>query len=436
MTRIHIRISTDRLTAELQLRRGAAQERNQLAQALATAGVCHGVDADAVDKFAGLLANPDASGKVCIARGTTPVAGVDGKLAGPLLEPPKPGTMSGAGTINYRERGVLRPIKNGEQVASIVKPTKSQPGRDVTGKDLTSDDGKPFTQKLGPGVRRADDALFATAEGVVLATDSRIDVVPLYTHKGNVDYSSGNLHSAGSLEITGNIDSGFEATADGDIAINGAVDGGCESGGSIDVRQGVLDMSQAVRANQDIRCKHATSARLVASKAIYIGDQALQSILHAPTVLANEGRGSVRGGEVLARECIEVCSAGAPAGTPTLLAVGQLLEERGELARRTAHASREGRLAARAGSSGRAGKGVRNALRANDRAVEEQLRLRRRQREILRDATIRVTQTCHQGTTIQFGLMRLVVESELHGVLFRYDLESNTIRQEILTRAK
>jgi len=423
MTRLQIHVADDGLTAVVEVRAGAAATADELRAALADAEVVYGVDDDAVAALAQRLADPDARGRFEVARGAPAVDGHDGELRGDAFCGPRAGKRGPNDRVDFRERHILHPARTGGVVATVVEPTAGTAGRDVRDRLLRPTHGRPFVQRLGDGVRRDGGSLRATRDGVVLATQELVDVVTLYEHAGNVDYRSGNLHTAGSLLVKGDVDDGFCATASGDVAVQGTVQGGVEAEGSVHVERSVLGDALVVRAGADVTCRVATSTRLFAGRSIVVHDQAAQSELQAPRVFVTEGRGSVRGGTVRAREEIEVLHAGADSGVVTVLAAAQLLDERQELARRSAASAREQRGASRLGTTKR----ERAAVRAGDRERDELLRLRRLQRQHMREAVVRVLADCHPGVVVRIGPCRLELAHAQRGVEFRYDDDTGSI---------
>lgn len=428
MGRIHVTVAANGMCATARVAPGAVAPPGELDDVLRLAGIVHGLDVAACRLLAARLGDPNAAADAVVAAGSPPVPGQDGRLDGALLAAQQVGRTDERGNVDYRERDLLRSVAAGEVVATIVSPTDGTPGRDVCGRTVPARSGRAHRQRLGDGVRRDGQRLIAVHAGVVLANERLVDVVPLYTHAGDVDYRSGNLHTTGSLLVKGDVTDGFTATADGDVVVAGIVQGGgVVAGGSVHVGRGILGGADTVRAGGDITCHHATSARLVAGREIRVADQVTDSHLQALCVRVTGGHGSVRGAEVCARDTIEVGTAGSPSGTRTVLAVGDLLQERAALARRTVATARVDRAASR---SDRGRKGVRAAVRAGDAERRVELALRLRQREILRTAGIRVLGICHPGVVLRFGDAELRPTDELRAARFRFDIDQERIVRE------
>ncbi|MGK0201002.1 MAG: hypothetical protein ACI89X_003855 [Planctomycetota bacterium] len=423
MERFDVVIAKDGMQAEVALRPGPELSTTELTEALAAAGVVHGINTDAITRLCAATTETRAT----VAHGTVASVGQDEELVSEEWHTKLPGRPFPDGGIDYRDRHFLHAINQSDVLGTINARTVGDDGRDVRGRKLPGVAGQPLRQHIGDGAQRRGNSIIARRAGVAVVNEELIDVAPLYTHSGNVDYASGNLRTAGSLLIEGDVDVGFQAEADGDIAVMGTVQGQLHAKGSLMIERGIMG-KQVVRAGADLTCQHATNATLRAGSNLVVADQAAQCSLHAQNVLVIDGRATVRGGQICARDRILVGSAGAVAGTPTLLAVGQLLDERAELARRNAKTYRESRRTKRSPDRGQASKSQRSAVKAHDDALAEKLRLKRRQRELLREATIQITNTCFCGVTIEFGQFHLQVDRDLRDVTFRFDLETDTIQ--------
>lgn len=423
MDRLRVAIVEDGMAARATMSPGPAVPHDELLQALGAHGVVHGISPQAV----ACLGEGACERPVLVAEGTQPTRGDAEQLHPEHWHHATPGQRAAGGSIDYHERHLLHPVREGDVVGAIQPCTLGDPGRDVRGKHLPGLPGERLPLDLGEGVHREGRTLVARTAGVALFTGQRIDVVPLYTHPRDVDYASGNLHMQGSLLVEGEVAAGFLVEASGDIAVHGSVHGAVRAGGSAYVEHGIMGR-QGVRAQGDLTCHHATDGRLRSGNQLTIGDHTSHCVAYARTIAAHEGRATVRGGQMYARDRIVVGCAGAGAGTPTLLAVGHLLDTRAELARRNADVHRESRRDKRSTSADDPRKGKRHASKALDRASHETLRLRRLQRELIEAASIRVTGTCHCGVTVEFGPYRLEVERDLHDTTFRFDPKTNSIR--------
>lgn len=428
-------IAADGLTAEVTAARGAPCSEAELHHELATAGVCFGLDQVAIAEFANRMLEPEWAGSAIVARGRHAEPGRDGRL----LLTPAPGLQAGHehrdGHIDYRERQFLVPIQSGAWVGTVQTATAGVDGRSVLDRPVPAKPGTALKLRIGPGLRQDDDRLQALRGGVLSWTPPVVDVVPLYTHGGDIDYHTGNLHTDGSLELRGDVREGFAATATHDVRIAGAVlNGTAVAGGSLVVDQGVLGGDARAEARGDIHCRHATAATLIAGGTVTFGDEATHCRLRATSLVAMTGRGTVFGGELRVRQTITVRTAGTGQGAPTLLLVGDVSDAEADSVR---NGNADRKLAERMlqrgrQDTGRAGKATREAVRLGDPAQQERIRLRLMQRELLRTATVDIHETLHAGARVQFGERTFTSDEPRHHLRLRWDEAKDDIVEEPL----
>lgn len=436
VARIRITTSERDMVATAQAIAGPAVGIGELQAALAAAKVVHGIDAAAVQAFAGRLADPTFCGSAVLARGEPPTPGADGRID--MSYPPEvlPGETRADGSIDYRERHLLVPVREATELGRIVPPAPGRAGCDVHGTTLPSRPGKPHQVRTGPGTRIVEDRIVATRSGVLVQHARALDVVPLYTHAADVDYASGSLHSEGSLAVRGDVHEGFTAVAAGDVQVDGSVLGGhVRAGGSVRIAQGVLGTTASVHAHGDLSCRHATAAELSALGNVHLHDQAAHCRIRGESLEARTGHGAVLGGDVAVRTRITLRVAGTAAGCATHLAVGDVTADAAAAVRAT---NPEAKVAERARQRGSGddrptGKALRSGLRSADTDLEERLRLRLRQRQLLENATVEVLDTLHVGVRVTFGEKSWVCDATRHHVRLRWSPEDEAIREETTT---
>jgi len=430
---LRIQIPNDATIAEVIAVPGPACALDELRRELTAAGVHFGIDENALQGLAQRLADPGFDGTMVVAHGTPAVHGDDGSVQCHVDTRFVPGREHSDGRVDFHERGRLHPVAAEQVLGHIVPPTAGTAGTDVRARPLAARPGRPHAVRFGNGVHLEAGTLKASRGGVLLRDERQFDVVPLYQHGGDVDYRSGNLHTEGSLQIRGDVCEGFVATATGDITVGGTVQGSTVTAdGSVSVAQGVLGSGAVIRAGGAISCRHATSARLQAGGAIDVGDHVTQCTVVGERIRLPRGRGAVVGGELRARQTIQLVSAGADGGAPTLLAVADLTSEQAEFVRRTQPDARMQRTAARGQrDDGRAaGKARRAAVKSTDAARDEKLRLLQLQRELLQSASIEVAGTVHAGVRLRFGTFTRQLDAPKTRTRFRWDPTRNDIHEE------
>lgn len=426
-------VSTDGLTAKVRAGPGPSVSAADLLAALAAAGVTAGIDDAAVAAFAASLADPNFRGDAVLARGQAPRPGEPCRVGFTQPLEQTPGEIHRDGHIDFHERHLLHPVEVGQVIARLAPATAGESGCDVRGQDLPATAGTGCRVRCGPGARIDGDVVVATRAGVLLQDGDRLDVVPLYVHKGDVNLRSGNLRGEGSIEVRGDVGAGFVVAATADVVVHGSVfEAKVEAGANVRVAQGVMGGSTVV-ANGELQCRHAVAATLSAGRDLVVADQILHCRARAEHILLTSGRATAIGCELRARAGIVVGTAGNADGAGALLAAADLADARAALALLQGEAARSARSAARVDAFRQSRiKGNRQAQRDHDQTETERLRLLARQRELLSTATITVTGVAHAGVRIQFGEFGLVLDQPRTAVRFRYDRPTDRILEETL----
>jgi len=126
------------------------------------------------------------------------------------------------------------------------------------------------------------------------------------------------------VRVSGNVNSGFEVRATGNVEVGGVVEGAyIEAGGDIIISSGMKGMGKGtLKAGNNITCKFLENCNAFAE-----GFVNTESILHsnvsAGTVVnVTSSKGFITGGRVQAEELVEVRTLGAVMGANTIVEVG------------------------------------------------------------------------------------------------------------------
>lgn len=159
--------------------------------------------------------------------------------------------------------------------------------------------------------------------GCVSLIDGQVFVSDLYEVE-NVDNSTGNIEFEGSVQVNGNVCSGFSVIAQGNVIVNGVVEGAfIRADGDIVIARGMNGMSKGrLEAGGNIVAKFLENSN--ANAAGYIS---AESILHSKVMAGSEinvngRRGNVTGGHVCAGYKVSAKNLGANLGASTVVEVG------------------------------------------------------------------------------------------------------------------
>lgn len=453
--RLRLRIDDDALAAWLRIETGPALSREELLAFLADEQVAAGLDDAAIDEAVRRLASDDAGGpdsaasdsadapdspdapdEFCIARGRPAVDATPDTIE--LTEPLGPivGRLREDGSLDYRERLLIVPVESGGAIGRIVPGSPGAPGFDVRGNTLPCRPAPDLVFPHGDGVAVEPDGRIVAKRSGARSLDKRgrLDIVALHVHPGTVDLASGNLDTAGSLEIKRDVTSGMTVRAGVDLVVRGTVDAArVEAVGAIEIAGGVIGGEGGlVRAGGNLKLGHAQSARIFAGGTLKVARGVLASELHAREI---EIAGTLLGDRACAETSLVVREAGSPDGGRCHLVAAQPFDPVGgespdpAAARDQAKARLRGAtlpLAARKARDGRPGRGPRPTEQKATELASKQ-GFRQRQRELQPIARIVVQGTAHAGCRIDFGGRPLLLEKPVRARSFRFDVESGTV---------
>jgi uncharacterized protein (DUF342 family) len=291
---------------------------------LASRGVVVGIDQSVIE---GALSEGQYGVKVLCAVAIEPVKGLDAEVylnfrARFEVEPRE----VDYGKVDFREIGCFATVTRGSIVARKRAATPGEPGMTVTGKSIPAKSGKDVLLGAGRSTHLSDDCtqVIAEIDGHPVLKGKTFSVEPVWEVPGDVDFSSGNIHFAGSLHIAGNVISGFAVTATENIEIDGFVEGSIvEAGGNVLIKGGVQGRGAArIKAGSSVAMLFVEHARVEAGRDIVAGEVLHADLSAREKILVNVGKGQACGGALRAGNVVAVNMLGSELGVPTKVAVG------------------------------------------------------------------------------------------------------------------
>ncbi len=188
------------------------------------------------------------------------------------------------------------------------------------------DANKTSTLKHGKNIHLSDDKLemYSDVSGNVTLVDDTVFVSNVYEVPADVGPSTGDIDYDGSVEVKGNVLTGYTVKASGDITVNGAVEGAVlDAGGKIVLKRGIQGMGKGnMKAEGDVISKFIESSKVTSGGKI-IADAIMHSdVVSQDSVQVHGKRGLIAGGKVRSATRIETKTAGSSMGTQTDLEVG------------------------------------------------------------------------------------------------------------------
>ena len=291
---------------------------------LAGKGITHGV----LDhEIAGIFNNKRFEISVPVAVGKDVVHGRDGSIRYYFDTEIRP-ERDEHGNIDYKELNIIRNVEPDDSLAEIIPAVPGDDGYTVFGEVIKAREGVTPLLPVGKNTRPNPEnagILLSNIEGAVKLSGNKVEVDPVFTTRGDVDYSTGNISFIGSVVVNGDVKSGFKIMAKGDIQISGVVeDAVIESEGNVVVRMGFIGKGHGIIiAGGDVHVAFCENERIVSKGDIFVNVYAINSNLQTRgTLHAAEKQGLIVGGESFAMKEIEANIVGSRHGTPTRLTAG------------------------------------------------------------------------------------------------------------------
>lgn len=296
----------------------------QIGDKIAASGITFGVKSDIIEE---ICRNPLYSQQILIAEGVAPVNGVNGKveIKFDIHSSMKP-TINADGTVNFRELNLIENVTRGQVLVTSTPPTEGIPGKNVTGVQISTLNGKPAVLPRGRNVEVSADgtSLIASIDGLVNYIDGKVNVFSIYEVHADVDNSTGNINFVGNVLVHGNVLSGFSIEAGGNVEVFGVVEGATiKAGGNIILRRGMQGLGKGTLiAEGDIVSRYIEHSNVYAR-----GDIKSEAIMHSNVRCGNRlelagKKGLLVGGTAKVGREIIAKVIGSPMATITEIEVG------------------------------------------------------------------------------------------------------------------
>ncbi|MBA1333883.1 MAG: hypothetical protein HPY66_0276 [Firmicutes bacterium] len=230
------------------------------------------------------------------------------------------------GSVDFRELDLIENVKAGQVLARIVPPTKGVDGSDVRGNPLKAKDGVAVRIQKGKNTEFTQNGtvLVSLIDGQVSESGGKINVYPVYEVIGNVDNSTGNIRFVGKVIVKGNVLTGFTIEADGDIEVNGVVEGATlRAGGNIILKRGAQGGGKGIlRCAGNLYSKFIENCNVEAEGDVFAEAIMHSSVISKSSVETKGKKGIIVGGTIAARAEVNAKIIGSPMATITHIEVG------------------------------------------------------------------------------------------------------------------
>lgn len=305
---------------------GEVLTEEEIVNELKANGIVLGIQEEAIRQF---VENREYCKRLLLAKGETPVTGSDGKVEYmfDFTRKRKP-KKNADGSVNYRELNSINFVEPGQCLAQMIPETVGESGLTVYGEEIVPKVTKPakFSYAANGNVIVSPDGLqlLAAVAGHVSLKEGKVTVAAVYEVPGDVDNSTGNIRYEGSVVIKGNVTSGFQVEAKGDIMVDGIVeDADLISDGQVVVKGGIHGMGKgSITAGSNVITKFIESATVKSGG--YVETEAIlfSNVSAKSDVRVGGRKGLISGGLVRAGNTIEAKAIGSGMGSNTRVEVG------------------------------------------------------------------------------------------------------------------
>ncbi len=286
-------------------------------------GVVHGILEDVVDEF---IKAPEYCRNYVVAKATPPVQGHDAVVEYhfDINATAKP-KLNDDGSVDFHHLGNIKPVQVGEKLATLTPADFGKPGVSVTGKSLSPNKVAVKRLRHGRNITMTEDGreLYSQVAGHVTLVDDLVMVSNIYDVPANVDASTGDIEYKGTVNVVGNVNTGYVIKADGDIIVNGVVEGAdLIAGGNIVLKRGMQGMSRGtLTAEGNVTAKFIENSQ-IKCKGTLMCDAVLHSDVECQGEIAVLGKkGLINGGHIRSYANIAATQLGSSMGTSTVVEV-------------------------------------------------------------------------------------------------------------------
>lgn len=350
------RISADKMKAAIAIHppvQGGKWLRDfPLEELLEEAGIVFGVDSSMLERTRKIIRPGLREFNVLtLATGTKPQDGKDAYLEFEVETGPIPGKILDDGTIDFRERLIFVPVTSGQVIARKIPPTRGKVGKNILGERVEPQPGRDIAVNTlkDASYSHRTKTVTATSDGVLsVVGDTIIKVCSRQEIMGDIDYSTGHIHSRNSVVIHGSVQPGFRVTTDGDLEIRGTVmSTAIASRANVVIKSGILGKNSTISAAGDADMYFIEQGEIECGRNCIIRKEAYYSTVIAGGNILCMPSSAVVGGRLVASGSIVLGNVGAANAAPTLVAAGvdgkrllqyhalqqQVLEQQEELAK-------------------------------------------------------------------------------------------------------
>jgi uncharacterized protein (DUF342 family) len=257
-----------------------------------------------------------------IAAGTEPIPDTPPQIIYHFdTDPLKIGTLTEDGLMDWKDRGRLPQVKEGDRLAEKIPGPKGKEGMDVYGKKIPIPKLREQRFKCGKGARRSEDGMqvHASLSGIPkLSCTGEISVMPTLHIQGDISLETGHVEFDGHIEVAGAVEKGYRVKG-GSLRANEIRDAQIDIDGDVASMNGIFGAT--IKSGGNLKAGHVHNSDIILA-----GDMAVEKEIIEATIEAN-GRCLINDGIIIsstvsARMGITAMDIGTEASKSSELIVG------------------------------------------------------------------------------------------------------------------
>jgi len=226
--------------------------------------------------------------------------------------------------IDFRQRIAAPTVEKGELLATLVPPGTGSDGQDVYGAVIPARQGRRADLHCGRNIiwDEKEQGYRATCSGRVRLSQKSLSVEQDYRIEGNVGHETGHIEHIGNIIIGGNVESGYQVKATGNIEVGGMLEA-CKisCGGNLTTKGGVKGNGKnRLCVDGDLYCKYIDDAVVLCKKNVYTDREMFQSDIKAGGEITSGAK--IVGGTVMAGNDVTVHQTGSQGFPRTVIIAG------------------------------------------------------------------------------------------------------------------
>lgn len=231
------------------------------------------------------------------------------------------------GSVDYSSVNTVGTVSEGDLIAVYHPSVPGHFGYSVKGELLKPKPpkGLPVPQVIGCSYDEETYSYYATMDGRVEATPTKLQVIGTLEINRNINVAYGNIYFMGDVIVYGDVDSGVEITASGSVTIGGTLQGSTiRAGEDITVRGGIIgDAGTGVICGGNLEARFLQYANVVAGAQVKARSILDCNISAGGIVQVTDEKGVISGGRIYSARGVDGQVIGNRKGAKTMVIVGK-----------------------------------------------------------------------------------------------------------------